>query len=239
MANPRTVVFLFLVFTFLSLPVYSEIDLAVKNVHGPASSTAVVPIVISEGNGITAIQFELSFDTGVLSVGAGSSVLAGEAVTDHSISSNVENGLITVVVFSGSLDTLKEGGGSVVRIHFEVADEAASGTSSTITVSSIQASDEQGQAVAVTGTDGTFTVSSQDNTPEAGENELIFPQIANGSYSGGSYSVTFIFVNRTEATSSGEISLFKSNGSTLPVALTDGRTSSNFNFTVPSGGSGK
>jgi hypothetical protein len=237
MANLRRVALLFFLCVLLTFSAYGQVMLTVTDVNSEPGSTVMVPIVISEAQGITAIQFEISFETSVLSVSDENPVRSGEALSDHSVSFNEDSGVLRVVVFSGSLSPLKESGGAIVQVMFEVADGVSSGLNSSITLSGIQASDEQGNAVPVIGVNGTLTTDGQVRIPAPGENELIFPQIANGSYSGGSYRITLVFVNKTKANTSGEIELYKSDGSPLTVTLTDGRTDSSFSFTVSPGGS--
>ena len=78
-------------------------------------------------------------------------------------------------------------------------------------------------AVGVHSEEGSVHIGDAENPPAEGENELIFPQIANGSFPGGKIAVLMVFVNRTQAGSSGEISFFTSDGSPFVLKLTDGR----------------
>ena len=141
------------------------------------------------------------------------------------------------MIFSGSLASMTPGPGSVVSIVFEVAADAALGSSTTLEPSEIQASDTNGSAVPMVSNEGVVTISDSGNTPIEGENRLIFSQVANGTFEGGSFVVTLIFVNRTAAASNGRVSLFKSDGTPFVVTLTDGTSDSSFEFTVPAGGS--
>ena len=101
----------------------------------------------------------------------------------------------------------------------------------------IQASDTNGEAIPASSTKGTLTISDEGNTPTEGQNQLIFSQVANGTFDGGSFVVTLIFVNRTDVPSSGRVRLFQSDGTPFVVTLTDGTSDSSFEFTVPAGGS--
>ena len=215
----------------------AQITLSVPDVNAAPGSKVIVPVSISDGEDVTAIQFALTFDTNFLSIPAEGSVLAGSALTDHSVGSNPEDGKLTVVIFSGSLASMAAGPGTVVSIVFDVAADAALSSSTTLEPSEIQASDTNGAAVPAVSNEGVVTISDAGNTPSEGENRLIFSQVANGTFEGGSFVVTLIFVNRTAAASNGKVSLFKSDGTPFVVTLTDGTSDSSFEFTVQAGGS--
>ncbi len=217
----------------------AQITLSVPDVNAAPGSKVIVPVSISDGEGVTAIQFALTFNTTLLSIPADGSVLAGSSLTDHSVGSNLEDGKLTVVIFSGSLASMAPGPGSVASIVFEVAADASLSSSTELQPSEIQASDTNGDAVPMVSSEGVLTISDSGNTPSEGENRLIFSQVANGTFEdgSGSFVVTLIFVNRTAAPSNGRVSLFKSDGTPFVVTLTDGTSDSSFEFTVPAGGS--
>ncbi len=213
----------------------AQVDLTVGEVNASPGSRILVPVLISQGQDITAIQFALSYDSAVLSVPEEDAVLAGDSLVDHAVGSNSEEAL-RVVIVSGSLSELRAGPGSLVLVVFEVAADAPAGLS-TIEVLEIQASDTDGQAIPVSGIQGGVTVNGEANSPQEGENRIVFPQVANGTFGGGSFSVTLIFVNRTDIASNGRIRLFQSDGTALSVTLTDASFGSSFDFTVPANGS--
>lgn len=215
----------------------AQITLNVPDVNAAPGSKVIVPVSISDGADVTAIQFALAFNTTLLSIPAQGSVLGGGALTDHSVGANLENGKFTVVIFSGSLASMAPGPGTVVSIVFEVAAGAALSSSTMLEPSEIQASDTNGDAVPVVSSEGTLTISNAGNTPSERENRLIFSQIANGTFEGGSFLLTLILVNRTAVTSNGKVSLFKSDGTPFVVTLADGTSDSSFEFTVQAGGS--
>ncbi len=72
--------------------------------------------------------------------------------------------------------------------------------------------------------------------PSAGQNEIVFPQVANGQFAGGSFVTTLVFVNRSEADAVGEIEFFRSDGSPFALTLTDSRTGSSFDLEIPAAG---
>jgi hypothetical protein len=80
-------------------------------------------------------------------------------------------------------------------------------------------------------------VGAGENTPSEGQNEIFFPQVANGALSGGKISAFLVLVNRTQATAYGEVSFFKSDGTPFSVTLLNGSHGSSFNFTIEPGGS--
>ncbi len=97
----------------------AQITLSVPDVNAAPGSNVIVPVSISDGEGITAIQFALTFNTTHLSIPAEGSVLGGSALTDHSVGSNLEDGKLTIVIFSGSSG--KWGGAASQRQAVETA----------------------------------------------------------------------------------------------------------------------
>ncbi len=110
----------------------AQITLSVPDVNVAPGSKVIVPVSISDGEDVTAIQFALTFNTTLLSTPAEGSVLAGGALADHSVGPNLEDGKVTVVIFSGSLSSMTPGPGTVVSIVFEGAAGAALGSSTTL-----------------------------------------------------------------------------------------------------------
>ncbi len=215
----------------------AQVQLSVSDVKAVPGSKVLVPIAISEGKDISGIQFVLNFEADVLSVPDDKSAVRGEALADHNIGANRQGNQFNIVVFSSSLARLKAGGGVLMNVLFQVPSTATNGRATTIRLSDIQASDAGGNAIGVTTKDGTVFIGTDTNTPTPGANELVFPQIANGSFPGGSFFTTLIFVNRTGAVTTGEARFFKSDGTPFTVKLTDGRSGSSFTFTVLEGGS--
>ena len=81
----------------------AQITLSIPDVNAAPGSKVIVPVTISNGQGITAVQFELSFTSSLLSIPLEGSVLGGSALSDHSVGFSSEDGKLTVVIFSGSL----------------------------------------------------------------------------------------------------------------------------------------
>ncbi len=229
---------LFCILSLLTLKAgLAQVDLTVGSINASPGSRILVPVLISQGQDITAIQFVLSYDPAVLSVPEQEAVLPGDSLVDHTVGSSSEEALVRAVIFSGSLTELKAGPGSLIMVVFQVASDAPAGGSTLIDALEIQASDTDGQAIPVSGIAGEVTLNEEANSPQDGENQLVFPQIANGTFGGGHFQVTLIFVNRTDIASSGRIRLFKSDGTALSVSLIDASFGSIFEFTVPANGS--
>lgn len=232
----RLPIFALILLIFPSLAI-AQVELAVPEVRGASGGLTVVPVAISEGKSIAALQLTVTFDASLLSVAADDAVIPGSAVADHSIGVSRDSGKIKVVIFSSSLANLKAGPGSLVNIAFQVARGAVPGASSTLTLTDAQASDSSGAAVAVTVKAGRLTVATDAGLPTAGANDLVFPQIVNGSFAGGSYVTTLFFVSRAGVATSGEARFFNSDGTPLTARLTDGRSGAAFPFTISEGGS--
>ena len=213
--------------------VQAQTSITAGDVNALPGSKVVVPITISGGQDVSALQFTLEFDSETLTV-VDSPPLRGSTLVDHVVGVNTQDGSTTFVVFSGSLAPF-QGTGVLLSVIFEVAESAQDGATVELPLDAVEASDSDGLFVNVLGVDGSIRISDEGNLPADGENELIFPQIGNGSFPGGKIAVLMVFVNRTEAASNGEISFFKSDGSPFVLKLTDGREDSTFGFSVAAG----
>lgn len=214
----------------------AQTSIAVGNVSGLAGSSVLVPIQISGGENASALQFTLQFDADAIAA-SDESPLRGEALQDHVIAVNRNPGKVTFVIFSGSLSTFEQGEGTLVSLILDITDGLGDGSVIPLSLVDVEGADEEGSFVNVLGVDGELTIGEGNNTPAEGQNGLIFPQIANGTFEGGDIAILLVFVNRTTVTSNGEIRFFKSDGSPFSVTLIDGRQGSDFALTVPAGGS--
>ncbi|RPJ51180.1 MAG: hypothetical protein EHM23_34460 [Acidobacteria bacterium] len=197
----------------------------------------VVPLLISEGQSLTALQFTLTYDGSLLNLREDASILPGNALEDHSLGCRRESGRVTVVLFSASLSNLREGSGTVVNLVFQSSKSAAAGSVSQLQLSEVQGADAEGNRVSVGTQPGSVALATQPASPVSGANSLVFPQIANGDFGGGSYVTTLILVNRTGSTTGGQVTFLKSDGAPMSVRMTDGQSGSTFPFTAPSRGS--
>lgn len=137
--------------------------LSVPDASGEPGRTVIVAVNLSEGSGISALSFTLSFDPAILSIAGPSAVSRGSLVPDtFSISANTATaGRVQVVIsppLTSPLPTFRSGSGSVVTLTFQVASGAAPGTTSPLALSGISASDANANAVPITPQNGTFTV---------------------------------------------------------------------------------
>ncbi|MFQ5737740.1 MAG: cohesin domain-containing protein [Acidobacteriota bacterium] len=165
--NLALTIFLVLLLAPLAYPGTAQRVLSAPSLSVQQGNPVTVPITLSEGSGITAIQFTVSYDAALISVPptctppnpvAGGTLLSG---TDHSVTCNSATaGQISIVVVSLSLQSLNSGSGSVVDITF---DADAPGVSP-LSLGGIVASDTAGSAVTVTGQDGDVTVTAGTTT---------------------------------------------------------------------------
>lgn len=136
--------------------------LAVGNVQGTVGSTVAVPIALSDGSGISALQFTLSFDSALLTPATDPVALGPLVPNTFTVSANTATpGRVTVVIsppLVSPLPTFNSGSGTVVTLTFRVASTASPGATSPLTLSNISASDQNANAVALMPQNGTFTV---------------------------------------------------------------------------------
>jgi hypothetical protein len=216
----------------------AQVRVAVGSVTAAPGGKVVVPVNLSEGQNISAIQFDLSFDSTVLSLSGAGAVLKGDLCRDHDILANPQTGVVRVVLFSGSLSYLKPGAGSVAQVVFDVAATAAPGGTSPVTLTNVKASDALGTSMPTIATNGTLTFGDAPNQPAEGQNELIFPQIVNGAISQSSFYYTVvILINQTQAAVGALVRFTKSDGTPFPLTLVSGQSGSEFNVTVGPGAS--
>jgi|GEM_PF-686189 len=137
--------------------------LSVPNASGEPGRTVSIAVALSDGSGISALSFTLSFDPAILSVSGPSAVSRGTLVPDNfSLSANTATaGRVGIVIsppIQTPLPTFRSGSGSVVTITFQVASGAREGATSPLTLSNISASDANAGSVSITPQNGTFTV---------------------------------------------------------------------------------
>lgn len=220
-----------------STALWAQVQVTVGSVNGAPGGKVLVPVMLSEGQAISALQFELIFDSTVLALSSGKAVLTGDLCSDHGIVSSVQNGTLKVAVFSGSLSLLDAGAGSVVQVLFDVAASAAQGTTAAVTLANLKACDATGGTVTTSAGDGQVTVNSNANQPATGQNSLIFPQIANGAVGQGAFYTIVILINQTTAPASAQVRFMKSDGTPFSLTIVGQGTGSQFSATVSPGGS--
>lgn len=231
----RTAVALSMLLTLilLSLPVWAQRTMTAPDVNGLPGTHVMIPITISDGTNVSAVQFTLEFDNSLLSI-PDRGVLPGDLMVDHSIGPKIEPGKLKVVIFSSSLKSLKGGNGAVIQVKALVNANATFGESSPLTMKDVVLVDSQGNGIGGTPDSGTMSVSILVNEPGTKQNELVFPQVANGSV----FKTSVVLVNKTDAPSSGQLHFEKSGGSPFEMKLVGlNAPTSTVDFTVPPAGS--
>jgi len=136
--------------------------LAVADAQGAAGATVSIPITLSEGAGISALQFTLSFNPAILTPTANPVALGALVPSTFTVNASTPTaGQLRVVIsppLTSPLPTFNSGSGTVVTVTFQVASGASSGATSPLTLSNVSASDRNGNAVGITTQNGTFTV---------------------------------------------------------------------------------
>ncbi len=216
---------------------WAQVQVTVGTINSTSGAKTIVPVTLSEGQAISAIQFDLAFDTTVLSLPSSNAVLSGELCRDHGIATSTAGGTAKIAVFSGSLSTLRPGTGTIVQLVFDVAPGAAAGKTAAVTLSNVKACDASGATVPTAAVNGAVTVSASTNQPAASQNRLTFPQLANGAVGQGAFYTIIILINETQAPAFARIRFFKSDGTAFPVTVVGQGTGSEFNVTVGAAGS--
>ena len=227
----------FLALLGASITLFGQVQIRVPDVKGLPGTKVIIPINLVGAQDVSALQFSLEFDPAFLSAPAQKSALPGDLIGDHSIGAKPETQRVRVVVFSTSLSRLKAAQGCVVQVVSDVAFGAPLGGNCNLVLKEVHAADPDGNTLAVSVTDGKLTVSNQPNTPSLNQNQLIFPQTANGAFSGGSFQTTIVLVNSTGAPSTVEMDFRKSGDVAWEINLANGWKGSRFTFTVPPAGS--
>ncbi|RPJ86056.1 MAG: hypothetical protein EHM18_08165, partial [Acidobacteria bacterium] len=218
-------------------PAMGAAELGIPNVKAQAGTRFLVPITLSAGQNIAGLQFRVRFDSSLVSAPSGVLPVAGDLLAGHTVAANPDGNDLQVVMFSSALTPFRSGQGTVAYVILQLSGSAAAGVTAPLQLIGVQASDANGENVAVTTHDGSITNSAQLDSPADGANELVFPQVANGTFPGGSFLSSLLVVNRTAATVTANVRFYKSSGAGFSVRLRDGRTGSQFPLTVPEGGS--
>ncbi len=233
----RKAFLLTIVFFCLASPSLGQPGVGIPSISGPAGSLLVAPILITPDSGVTAVEVTVRLPQGLSLFNASSALRAGDTLADHSFTHSAAGSDLQIVVFSTSLAPLSSNGGSVVQLLLNVSQQANNGARLPLQIVGAIGSDVSGDAVLLTTTDGEVTVSGMVSAPIEGQNRLIFPQMANGTLQGfGSFAVTLIAVNLTEAPATASIRFVLSNGSPFVITLADGQSGSEFSLDLPPGG---
>lgn len=138
--------------------------ISLPSVEGVQGATVSVPIYLSEGSSISALQTIVRYDPDLLAPVPNNPVALGTLVPPRFslVTNTTVRGQVTLVIappISSPLPTFFSGGGTVATISFRVASEAREGAVSDLSLTS-SASDSQGNAVILGAQNGVFTVLS-------------------------------------------------------------------------------
>ncbi len=227
-----------LLMLFLAMsPLLAAAELGIPSIKAQAGTKFLVPITLSGGQNIAGLQFRVRFDANLVSAPGGLIPIPGDLLAGHTVGANPEGNELNVAIFSSSLAPFNTGSGTVAYLILQLSGTAGAGVATPLQLVGAQACDANGENVVLTTHDGSVTNSAQLDSPADGANELVFPQVANGSFPGGSFLSSLLVVNRTAATVTARVRFYKSSGALFSLRLSDGRTGSEFPLTVAEGGS--
>jgi len=199
----------------------------------------MVPVFARNGGNLSALEFDLAFDSQVLScpTSVPSPAIPGELARDHVAVGVAEAGSVHVTVFSPSLAALRRSEGLAAQVLLEISPSAAPGSSCTLTLANAKACSGLGERSQLSLDNGTLSVGGPAVAPEEGQNRLVFPQVANGSAGSGGFYTLLALLNKTNASGRVRVRLRGNGGSDLVVRLLDGSTGGDFERDIPAGGS--
>jgi hypothetical protein len=131
--------------------------------RGDPGQTVTIPVTLSEGAGLSALQFTLGFDPAVISLSGPQAITAGPLVpSNFSISTNTStSGQVRVVIsppITLPIPGLNSGSGPVIQLTFQIASTASAGATSPLMLSNISGSDASAAAISVNPQNGSVTV---------------------------------------------------------------------------------
>lgn len=136
--------------------------MTLPSVEGAPGATVSVPIYLSEGSSISALQAIVRYDPDLLAPVPNNPVALGTLVPPRFslVTNTTVRGQVTLVIvppISSPLPTFFSGSGTVATISFRVANEARDGAVSDLSLTS-SASDSQGSAIILGVQNGAFSV---------------------------------------------------------------------------------
>lgn len=131
--------------------------------RGDPGQTLTIPVMLSEGAGLSALQFTLGFDPAVISLSGPQAITAGPLVpSNFSISTNTNTpGQVRVVIsppITLPIPSLNSGSGPVIQLTFQISSTASAGATSPLMLSNISGSDASASAISVNPQNGSVTV---------------------------------------------------------------------------------
>ena len=167
-----------LIVTLVPSWTYSQV-LKVESQTSSVGSVVLVSVTLTEGGEIAGLQFDLNYDSAVLSFPEGASVIAGTLIDEQSVlASQATPGIVSIAV--ASVDGLRAGEGSVVLIPLEIGSQVTPGTQTILNLTNILASNPFGIAVDLTPDFGILSIggpcigdANLDNVQSVGDAVLI------------------------------------------------------------------
>lgn len=139
--------------------------LSVPDLDAVAGSVIALPVMLSDGTGISALRFTIEFDPAILSVSNPQAITRGAAVpTDFEFSVNTAiRGQVTILILPPlqfPVPTLPSAGGPVAFIPLQIAPTVPDGSVTTILFSAISASDPDANPLSVQTRDGRVRITN-------------------------------------------------------------------------------
>jgi hypothetical protein len=138
--------------------------LSILGSEGAPGAAVTVPVMLSDGNMVSALRFTVAFDKAIVSVPTAQAIAAGPMLPPgFSLSANVAvPGQVTVLItppLQTPLPTLPPDNGTVALITFQIAFTAPGGTQTPLRLTSASASDPQARGLSLVLTDGMLAIS--------------------------------------------------------------------------------
>ncbi len=125
----------------------TRVALSVGTALAPPGRTAIVPVRIEGGDGVSAFRFTLAFNPDLLSVPESRVVSAGDLAGNHTLSYSIEANRITVAGFSSGLDTLSGSEGVLANLTLRLDDSVPVGTAVALSLVDADVSDAAGNSL--------------------------------------------------------------------------------------------
>ena len=162
-------------FLILSNEVLSQNELSVESEEVANSSVFKLGISLENTAEIAALQFDVTYDVSAFNLLTAHSLTSRKE--DHSVTTNsISEGVLRVVVYSGSNALLKENSGTLVNLEFE--SKTNPGTFN-FELSNIRVASSEGEDISTTSTNGQITVLGP--KMEIITNELYFGNVLLGA----------------------------------------------------------
>lgn len=227
----------FLIAGFLIPFSLGQAIVSIPEVNGLPGTAVNIPVMVRGGSDFTALQMTLEYDPAILSVESDDWIIGGSVFSDHGLDVVRESGKVRVMVFSPSLSLLTADSGLLLQVVIQINFSAGFGSRSDLAITDLFACDAEGGTVGVSADSGTLVVGPLTNSPAPGQNELIFPHLANGAFSGGNFQATMIFVNQSDAPADARLQFASSGDQPFSISFSDGTTDSTVDFSIPPRGS--